>query len=308
MKVLTHIPPNACPKGLCATIGNFDGLHLGHRALINHAFKEAREKDLDLAIISFWPHPREVLRADKSHVPLVTQVERRKLLESLGVPLLIELPFTPDFAALSASDFIRQYLLPAPLRHLVVGHDFTLGHNREGSIEVLRSLSDQYGFGVTQLQAINAAAMPVSSSRLRSLISEGKVREAAVLLGRHYSMEGKIASGEGRGHTLGFPTANLEDIATLIPGSGIYATIAHVDDRAYGALTNIGNNPTFNGKRQTVETFLLDASGDFYGKRMRLDFIERLRDEQKFESPKALVTQIEKDVAKARQILEKFKP
>lgn len=308
MQVLPNLPPNASQRGLCATIGNFDGVHLGHRALINQAALEAETRGLDLAIISFWPHPREILLANQSHVPLVTREERRKLLEKLGAPLLVELPFTPEFAALSANEFITSYLCAAGLRHLVIGHDFTLGHNREGTFEVLQDLSRQHGFGVTRLDAINAGIFPVSSSRLRNLISEGTVQEASALLGRVYSLEGTIEMGDGRGRKLGFPTANLGGIATLIPGSGIYATVAHIDGKSWKAITNIGNNPTFAGKKQTVETFLLDAAGDFYGKKMRLDFIERLRDEQKFPSATALATQIRQDVAKARQILNNPAP
>lgn len=308
MQVHSHIPSHASQKGLCATIGNFDGLHLGHRALINQTFREAQTRGLDLAIISFWPHPREILHASQFHAPLVTREERTKLLETLGVPLLIELPFTPEFAALSASDFIAGQLCPAGLRHLVIGHDFTLGHNREGTFEVLQDLSRQHGFGVTRLNAINAGAFPVSSSRLRNLISEGKVEEAATLLGRVYSIKGTIENGDGRGRKLGFPTANLGGISTLIPGSGIYATVAHIDGKSWKAITNIGSNPTFGGKKQTVETFLLDATGDFYGKKMQLDFIERLRDERKFPSADALAAQISKDAARARQVLEMLAP
>ena len=304
MKIVDCLENAVCQKGLCATIGNFDGVHIGHRALIERAKSAAKAQNLDLGLITFWPHPRQVLASSSGHMPLSTRKERANLLNSLKIPLIVELPFTADFAALSAEEFVMRHLMPAGLRHLVVGHDFSLGRGREGNSEVLDQLAQSCGFTIERLAAVTVSDQPVSSSRLRHLLAEGKVQDAALLLGRFYSVEGIVEKGLGRGHKLGFPTANLGQIHTLLPAQGAYATLAEINGKRFKAMTNIGLNPTFNGQKQTVESFLLDASGDLYGQRMRLEFVRRLRPEQKFHSPEALVQQLGNDVIQARKILE----
>lgn len=302
MLTLETIPANIFPNGLCATIGNFDGVHLGHRQLIKQALQSALARNLNFAAITFWPHPRTVLADPAAHRPLSSRQRRRELFAEAGVPILIELPFTSSFAAISAPRFIKEYLVPARLRHLVIGHDFNFGHNREGTIEMLEKLGRQNGFGIAQLAPVKESGHIVSSSRLRKLLEAGKVAEAAGLLGYNYAIDGIVEHGEARGRKLGFPTANLGNVETLIPADGVYATIAHLDGKKYGAITNIGMNPTFSGARRTIETFLLDASGDFYGDEMRLEFIQRLRDERKFANPAELSSQIENDVMAAKAI------
>lgn len=302
MLALERISSTAFPNGLCATIGNFDGVHLGHRRLIESARQSADEQGLDFAVITFWPHPRDVLGAPGSHLPLASREMRRELLTQLDVHVLIELPFTADFAALSGSQFVEDFLLPANLRHLFVGHDFSFGHKREGTPEVLARLGKVHGFGISRLAPVRVDGQTVSSSHLRRLIAEGDVAEAARLLGHFYVLEGIVEAGEGRGHKLGFPTANLGQIKTLLPGTGVYATRARIGGKSYNSITNIGSNPTFNGQRVTVETFLLDASGDFYGREMKLEFIKRLRGERKFSDSAELAAQIEKDRAQAQNI------
>lgn len=300
MLAFEEIPVNAFPKGLCATIGNFDGVHLGHKRLIEQARQSAAEKNLDFAVLTFWPHPREVLGPPEIHTSLSGRECRRKLLERLGTPILIELPFTPHFASITARCFIEDYLVPAGLKHLVVGYDFNFGHNREGTIDVLEELAKENSFTVEQVAPVQAGAQTVSSSHLRRLLANGEVSEAAKLLGRFYTLEGVVEHGDARGRQLGFPTANLGDISTLLPASGVYATMAHFGGQTFRAITNIGTNPTFNGQRKTVETFLLDASGDFYGQAMSLEFIKRLRDERKFPNSEALAAQIKKDIAASK--------
>lgn len=300
MLALEEIPTSSFPKGLCATIGNFDGVHLGHRRLIEMARQSAEKKNLDFAVITFWPHPREIIGRPDAHEALSSRACRRRLLEEAGVPILIELPFTRGFASITARRFIEEHLIPAGLKHLVVGHDFSFGHRREGTIDMLKKLARENSFTVDQLAPVQVGGQTVSSSHLRSLLAEGKVSEAAQLLGRFYALEGIVEHGEARGRQLGFPTANLGSIKTLLPASGVYATIAHIGGKTFRAVSNIGSNPTFNGQRKTVETFLIDASGDFYGQDMRLEFIKRLRDERKFPDAEQLAVQIEKDIAEAR--------
>ena len=304
MKVTSELSPSFFPRGLCATIGNFDGVHAGHRLLIENAAKEAAERNLDFAAITFWPHPRQVLHSN--HIPLSSLSSRRRLLAACGVPLLVELPFTHEFASLSAENFIEFWLLPARLRHLAVGHDFLMGHKRQGNRQLLTELSRKNGFTLSRLPVLQIDGQTVSSSLLRQLLADGQVAKAARMLGRFYSVEGEIEAGTARGRKMGFPTANLGQIHTLLPKDGVYATIAHIDGKAFAAVTNIGKNPTFNAAARTVETFLLDASGDFYGKNMTLDFVDRLRDEKRFEDMDSLSAQIALDAAKARTLAEAF--
>ena len=285
------------------TIGNFDGVHLGHQALVRRTLEVCAAGGLDCVVVTFLPHPRTVLTPERPHAPLSTRAERFALLERLGVRHILELPFTRELAALSPEDFVRGHLLPLKPRELVVGHDFTLGRGRSGHPELLQRLGRHMGFGVEQVGAVLADGAPVSSTRLRKCLAVGDVALARRLLGRPYAVAGEVAHGEGRGRALGFPTANLEGAATLLPGGGVYATRARCGGRRFDAVTNIGTKPTFGGERLTVESFLLDAEGDFYGEDLALEFVGRLRGERRFPDADALSRQIEADVAKARRLL-----
>lgn len=264
----------------------------------------AATKGLDFQIVTFWPHPREIFGGIGSHKPLSSRAERLCLLRQAKASQIHEIPFTPELAALSPEQFVNRHLLPLGMTELVVGHDFALGRAREGNIRVLRALGEKCGFGVTQAEAFEIDGGPVSSTRLRESLARGEIRKSTQMLGRNYAIGGKIAHGEKRGAALGFPTANLEEIKEVVPANGVYATRAIVGGKEYPGLTNIGANPTFNGKRRTIETFLLDCSGDLYGEEMRLVFIDRLREERKFDSPASLVQQIRNDIEKARSLPE----
>lgn len=285
------------------TIGNFDGVHLGHQALVRRTLDVCRARDLACVVVTFRPHPRTVLTPERPHTPLSTRTQRFALLEGLGVRHILELPFTRQLAALPPETFVREYLLPLAPRELVVGHDFTLGRGRSGHPDLLRRIGRELGFGVEQVPAVLADGAPVSSTRLRRCLAEGDVALAHRLLGRPYVLSGTVAHGEGRGAGLGFPTANLDGAATLLPGNGVYATRACCGGRSFDAVTNIGCKPTFGGGRLTVESFLLDTAGDFYGQDLRLEFAARLRGERRFADAGALGRQIGADVAAARRIL-----
>lgn len=285
------------------TIGNFDGVHLGHQALVRRTLDVCRARGLACVVVTFRPHPRTVLTPERPHAPLSTRTQRFALLEGLGVRHILELPFTRQLAALPPETFVREYLLPLAPRELVVGHDFTLGRGRSGHPDLLRRIGRELGFGVEQVPAVLADGAPVSSTRLRRCLAEGDVALAHRLLGRPYVLSGTVAHGEGRGAGLGFPTANLDGAATLLPGNGVYATRACCGGRSFDAVTNIGCKPTFGGGRLTVESFLLDTAGDFYGQDLRLEFAARLRGERRFADAGALGRQIGADVAAARRIL-----
>lgn len=290
--------------GTGLTIGNFDGLHLGHQALVRRTLDVCRLKGLTPVIMTFWPHPRQVLFPDRGHVPLTSREDRLSLLEGMGVPHVLELPFTRELASLDAADFARTHFAPMRLRHLVVGHDFSLGRDRGGQVPVLRQLGGQWSFAVERLEAVAAGeGLVVSSTALRQLIVRGDVAQAAKLLGRCHSFCGEVVHGEGRGRTLGFPTANLRCGEVVLPAEGVYATRAHVNGHVWPAATSIGHKPSFGGTRVGVETFLLEGGQDLYGCTMRLEFVERLRAERRFASVEALVRQIADDVVAARNVL-----
>lgn len=303
MAVITDCASCKPENGLCLTMGNFDGLHLGHQALISSARDVARKSGLDFAIMTFWPHPRTVLPSRCGHMPLATRRDRLELLAASGADAVIELPFTQALAALSPAEFVESFLAPMNLRHLVVGHDFTLGKDRSGTVEVLRQLGKSHNFKVDQIDGIHLDGAAVSSSRLRQTLLKGDVESAAKLLGRFYRLEGRVAHGDGRGSALGFPTANLVDIETLLPSDGVYATFAWHNGHCWPAVTSIGSNPTFNGAHRTVETFIPGENINLYDSRLRLDFVARIRGMIKFHDAASLVRQMAADTERAMDIL-----
>ena len=290
------------------TIGNFDGVHLGHQALIRHTLDVCFCKGLTPVVMTFWPHPRQVVMPHREHMPLTTREERFARLESLGVRHVLELPFTHELAGLDAAGFVRAFLEPLRLRHLVVGYDFSLGRDRGGHVDVLRSLGSHAGFCVEQLPPVVVDGTLVSSTTLRKLIDDGDVREAARLLGRFHGFSGEVVHGDGRGAGLGFPTANLARPEVVIPRAGVYATLATPagSGKTWPAVTCIGCKPTFGQNELSVETFLLEGGSDLYGQVLHLDFVEHLRGEKRFDSVDALKQQIAADVEQGRRILAAF--
>lgn len=290
----------------CVTIGNFDGVHLGHQSLISLARQIAAKEDLDFFLITFWPHPREVLKKGFTRSPLQSRVEKQRNLRLAGAERIIELPFTPELAAQSSEEFVVGELLPMGISKLVIGHDFSLGHRRDGNAARLSELGLRFGFEVVQAPAFSVDGIPVSSTRLRKAIQAGEVKKAASFLGRRHFVNGRIAHGYGRGRELGFPTANLVDTDALLPGNGVYATVASLNGKHFRSVTNIGFNPTFGNASLSIETFFLDANLDLYGNNLRLEFVELLRQERKFASAADLAAQIGQDVNQARSILQDF--
>lgn len=293
-------------EGSWVTIGSFDGVHLGHQAIIRRLVDGAHAQGLLAVIITFFPHPSKVLRGNGSPFYLTTPEERAEILAGLEVDLAVTLPFNKELASLTADEFIRLLSEHLNLKRLLVGHDFALGRGREGNFEVLGKLGQKYHYLLEGQSPLLVAGELVSSSRIRELISQGNVARAAEYLGRRFAVEGKVVPGDGRGRTIGIPTANLEIWGELLlPARGVYATLAHIGSIEIPSVTNIGIRPTFENQspQLRVETHLLNFNRDLYGTILQLEFIDFLRPEQRFPSVQALVGQIQTDIKHAREVI-----
>jgi len=288
------------------TIGNFDGVHKGHLALFDKVKDRAQKIDGQSALMTFDPHPIKVIKPGNGP-RLVTLTEQKlELIENAHIDVVFCIPFTKEFAAISARDFVQDILVKKiGVREIVVGYDYTFGHNREGNIDFLRKAGEEFGFAVHVLEPVYVGDKLVSSTRIRHLVQEGNLSEAKELLGRDYQISGTVIRGKNRGgRLLGFPTANIELIDELIPKQGVYAVHVRVNHQTLAGVTNIGFNPTFGKGPFSVETHLLDFHGDLLGKRISIQFIERLRDERPFGSIKDLAEQITRDIQKARKVFD----
>ena len=304
MRVEQELAGIAPQRETLLSIGVFDGVHAGHRYLLERLRLQAAEKSLLSAVVTFDPHPQSVLHPH-SQIPWLSDVEdRARSLQELGIDLVAVLTFTLEVAHLSAREFmsfVKKYLR---MRGIMVGPDFALGRGREGSIDLLRALGLELEFSVETIPPYTIDGEVVSSTLIRRALAEGDTRRAHRLIGRHFSIQGRVITSDKRGRVLGFPTANLEiKPQQAVPGNGIYATITRIDGKQFASATSIGTRPTFGGGNKTVETYLLNYEGDLYGREMRVEFVERLRDEQRFLSPDALKAQIEKDVREVQAIL-----
>lgn len=299
----TDLPPDA--RGASAAIGNFDGVHLGHRAVIDHA----RSQDAPLGIVTFDPHPREFFRPDTPAFRLMTPAAKAHRLDKIGVELLYALPFDAALSALSAEEFARDVIKDGlGLTHVVVGADFCFGRGRAGTAADLVQFGEELGFGVTiaDLQSFETGE-PVSSTRIRGALSDGRPRDAAAMLGHWHRIEGPIRHGEKRGRTLGYPTANMSLAGLHPPAFGVYAVLVDVLDGPhvglYHGVASLGVRPMFGVNTANFETFIFDFSGDLYGSTLSVALVDFLRPEMTFDGVDALVIQMDDDSARARQIL-----
>ncbi len=293
-------------KNPVLTIGNFDGVHKGHLALFSKVKEIAKKIDGDSVVMTFDPHPVKVLR-NGNGPPLITPIQQKlRLIKNAGIDIILCLPFTREFARISAEEFITKILVDKiGVRYIVVGYDYSFGKNREGNIEFLKKMANKFGFGVTVVGPLSINGTVVSSTRIRDLVQEGRLEDAKRLLGRNYQVCGIVVKGKNRGaRVLGYPTANLRLIDELTPKIGVYAVRVLVDDKVYNGVANIGYNPTFGNGVFSVETHILDFKGELLDKEIRIDFIRRLRDEKRFKDPVELAGQISKDVEEAKKILE----
>lgn len=287
------------------TVGVFDGVHRGHQQIIKKLTTGAHANDAPAVVLTFDPHPASVLGGHEIKC-LTLPDERVALLGNLGVDVVITERFTRELSAVTAHDFMSRLTHHLGLKHLLIGYDFALGKGREGNATRLTEIGSELGYGVEVVSALSDESGVISSTEIRKLIEVGNVREAARLLGRPYSLHGPVIHGDGRGRTIDVPTANITySHEKMIPARGIYACWAYLNDIKYPAAINIGTNPTFTPDKQTpnVEAHLLDFRREIYGEDVRLEFVERLRDELRFNSVDVLLEQIWKDVEMTRKIL-----
>jgi len=291
--------------GSWLTIGVFDGIHRGHQEIIRQLTAGAHASGAPAVLLTFSPHPAKVL-AGREIPCLTTPEERAEILSHLGVDGVITMQFTRELAERSAEDFMAELKTRLGLRKLLIGYDFALGRGRAGNFQRLSEIGRELDYDVQAIEAVRLSEDVISSTLIRQTIADGAVSLSAAKLGRYYSVQGPVVPGDGRGRTIGIHTANVDTPAgKALPANGVYATWAWVEGQKYPAVTNVGLRPTFTGGEAIprVEAHLLDYSGDLYGKMLKLEFVERLRGEQKFPSVEALVAQIRSDSEQARGML-----
>jgi riboflavin kinase/FMN adenylyltransferase len=305
-----HFPDDARPAWLVhpvLALGNFDGLHRGHQKIIDRVKRGAAEHGGTPMAMTFDPHPPRVVRPDKAPPLLMTKAQRLEALHRAGIRCVAVVRFTHELSRWDPETFVRVVLVEwLGVSEVWVGANFLFGHARAGNFSLLRVLGQRYGFRADKIDPVRYKDFVVSSTRIRRLVSEGRVDEAGALLGHGYYVDGTVVEGRRRGRELGFPTANLATDNELLPPHGVYATTVTVDGVVHAGLTNIGTRPTFGEPDTAVETHLLGYSGDLYGRRIRLGFVLRLRDERRFEDVDALRAQIEADERRASRLFSRL--
>lgn len=306
-----HFPDDPRPPWLVhpvLALGNFDGLHRGHLKIIERVKRGAVEHGGTAMAMTFDPHPPRVVRPDKAPPLLMTKQQKLDALERAGIRCVAVVRFTKELSLCDPETFVRTVLVDwLRVSEVWVGANFLFGHDRTGNFTVLRMLGQQYGFRAEKIDPVRYKEFVVSSTRVRRLVAEGRMDEAAALLGHPYYLDGTIEGGKKRGHEIGFPTANLATVNELIPPHGVYATTLTVDGVVRAAVTNIGLNPTFGDVTvPQVETHVLNFDGDLYSQHVQLGFVQRLRDERRFEDVDALRSQIQADVRRAERLFSRM--
>jgi riboflavin kinase/FMN adenylyltransferase len=305
-----HFPDDARPAWLVhpvLALGNFDGLHRGHLKIIERVRRGASEHGGTPMAMTFDPHPPRIVRPEKAPPLLMTKVQRLEALQAAGIACVAVVRFTRELSEWDPDTFVRTVLVDwLRVSEVWVGANFLFGHGRSGNFTVLRVLGQRYGFRADKIDPVRYKDFVVSSTRVRRLVAEGRADEAGALLGHAYYVDGTIVEGRRRGRAIGFPTANLVTGNELLPPHGVYATTMTVDGIVRAGLTNIGVRPTFGEGEVVVETHLLEYSGDLYGRQVRLAFVQRLRDERRFEDVAALRAQIEADVRLAERLFSRL--
>ena len=305
-----HFPDDPRPPWLVhpvIALGNFDGLHRGHLKIIERVKRGAAEHGGTPMAMTFDPHPPRIVRPDKAPPLLMTKAQRLEALHRAGIQCVAVVRFTRELSEWDADTFVRKALVDwLRVSEVWVGANFLFGHGRTGTFSVLRGLGLSYGFRADKIDPVRYKDFVVSSTRIRRLVGEGRMDEAAALLGRAYYVDGAIVEGRRRGRELGFPTANLQTENELVPPNGVYATIMTIDGVVHGGVTNVGMRPTFGETTPTIETHVLDYSGNLYGHTVRLAFVQRLRDERRFEDVDALRAQIDADKRRAERLFTRL--
>ena len=284
------------------TIGTFDGIHIGHKKIIDRLLNTAKNQKLQSLVLTFFPHPRMVLQKDSNIKLIHTIDERANILNALGLDNLIIQPFSKEFSRLSATEFVRDILVQQlNVKHIIVGYDHRFGRNRTANIDSLKEFGEIYNFTVEEISAQDIDDVAVSSTKIRKALTEGSLQIANSYLGTDFQLKGTVTKGKGIGRTINFPTANInitEDYK-MIPKNGVYIAKAKIDNNSYPGMMNIGNNPTVNGKTQSIEIHLFNFNTDIYHKEITVSIQKRIRDEQKFDSIEALQSQLNKDKEEA---------
>jgi riboflavin kinase/FMN adenylyltransferase len=296
-------------KNTVITIGNFDGVHVGHQKIFDYVKRKANQIKGKSVVITFHPHPIKVLFQDHPLKLITTTEDKIKLIKKYEIDTTVLIPFTYEFSQIKAEDFVREILVKKlNAQWVVIGYDYKFGKDRKGDKDLLKKLALSYGFKVTVLKAYKRKGKILSSTAVRQALTEGNIKEANLLLGRAYHIEGEVIKGCGRGSSvLGYPTANITPIQEIIPKEGVYAVKVNIPhlSKIYKGVANIGRKPTFDNQPVSYEVHILDFNGNLLGKHIRIHFISRLRDEKKFSSSLELKQQIKRDIDEAKKILSK---
>lgn len=309
MAELIYLNDMVPQKNTVVTVGTFDGVHEGHRALMETVVSKAKERGARSVVVTFDPHPRTIISSKNNSIKLLTSLqERAEVLETLGVDILCVIPFTRDFSLLSSEEFVRDEIAEKiGISEFVIGYDHHFGKDRSGTIDTLEELGPEMGFDVYVVSKREMGEITISSTKIRNALQEeGDVETAAKLLGRPYMLNGVVIHGDERGRKIGFPTANLrqEHPDKAIPKNGIYAVTVRVDGRWYKGMMNIGIRPTFDGVSKSLEVNIFDFDQQIYGKTIQVRFLKRLRDEQKFDGMEKLIAQLKRDRKAAFEVLQ----
>lgn len=300
MNIYTELEQIPSIYHLVLTIGTFDGVHLGHKTLIRQINQKAQKLDGQSGLLTFHPHPRMILNSDKANkIQLLSTIEERlRLLEKTGIDNVFVIPFSVDFANMDAEDYLKNILVRFfQPKHLVIGYDHRFGKNRTGDIHLLNQLKNKYNYSVEKVSQQKINDITYSSTNIRNSLLKGQIQDAKHLLGYDYAIEGVVVHGEQIGRTINFPTANIQVLneSKLIPATGVYAVKTTINEKKYHGMLNIGTRPTFNGLNKTIENHIFGLCEEIYGYSIQIEFIERIRDEIKFNSLEDLKTQLHKD-------------
>jgi riboflavin kinase/FMN adenylyltransferase len=308
MKIFRHIEDQGLSiSQTVATMGNFDGIHLGHQALLHNTVEESARLGCPSTVLTFEPHPLKVLAPERAPLLILSYDDKMALFQSLGVDIVIAQRFDREFASIAADEFIYRFLVNRlKIKKIWVGRDLRFGRDRKGGTDTLLRLAPGAGFEVGVLDPILLDGIRISSSRVRQLVEEGRVDEVRPMLGRYHFVSGRVVAGHHRGQKLGFPTANIASLTEVVPLNGIYATLIQLNNKQWLSVSSVGVNPTFGDGPRTVESFILGFEGDIYGERVKLSFVKRIRDEKRFVMVNDLVAQMHEDVKRAKAVFNEL--
>ena len=310
MEVIHNISNYQPRKAGVLTIGTFDGVHIGHQKIISNLVASAKQENLCGIVLTFFPHPRMVLQKDSKLKMIDTLEEKRKILESLGVEVLIIQPFTIEFSRMTATEYTRDILVNSlNISKLIIGYDHRFGRNREATVHDLKEFGANYEFEVEEIPAQDIESIAVSSTKVRNAIISGDMKKANQYLVRPFSVSGNIIKGDKIGRKIGYPTANLEikEDYKLQPQNGVYLVQCHLNNKRYFGMMNVGKRPTVSGKKKRIETYFFNFEGDLYGEDLKIDLLEKIRDEQKFDSLDSLGNQLGIDENSCLKLIPKYR-